>query len=701
MTILKPRSGVRAVRVPVLRGSPLWAVVVLAGATAPMLGLASGASASATTPAALTVYVHPGGTGAGRGTRSSPYTSLAAARDALRPRLASLHGNAVVELEGGTYALARPFILTAADSGRPGHQVIYQAAPGAHPVLSGGIRVTGWRRQPGRHGIWAASVPAWLRTRQLYVDGQRAQVAQGPLPVKLTRTGSGYTASSDALDHWSDPAQIEFVYTSGPSNWTQARCRVAVISGTAITMDQPCWGNTTLRPTPGTALYKSGFGQPLQAAPLATDAYQLLTRPGQWYLNDLTHRLYYIPRAGQRMTTATVIAPRLQTLVAGTGTPARPVHDIEFKGITFSYATWLEPDTPDGFSDFQAGTYLTGPGAYRLQGACDSPRSTCPYAAYPQMAGNVAFRYDRRLSFAGDTFEHLGAVGLALGDGSQQDLVAGSLFTDISGSGLDIGGVDQPQAQGGQLTSGNQVLDNYFHGIAAEYLGGPAIFVPYAQYTTIAHNQIDDVPYSGIDVGWGGWLERWPYLGPLSNYSRGNVISGNLIFDEMKVLVDGGGIYINGIQGNSMANAGLIEGNVVLEQHNPSWAIYTDNGTQFMRLRDNVVYDALYVPLAPHYLPGVSPYFSFGGCGGGPISFDGNYSVQSNPAAGLLSALPACGAHPLQGVTVRANHVISSLKQVPPRLLRNAGLTARYQAQLSPAPVPSPLPPYTQWPPAP
>ena len=59
---------------------------------------------------------------------------------------------------------------------------------------------------------------------------------------------------------------------------------------------------------------------------------------------------------------------------------------------------------------------------------------------------------------------------------------------------------------------------------------------------------------------------------------------------------------------------------MVLEQHNPSWAIYTDNGTQFMRLRDNVVYDARYVPLAPHYLPGVSPYFSFGGCGGGPIS---------------------------------------------------------------------------------
>jgi len=645
--------------------------------------------------------VRPGGSGTGIGTRSSPYTSLAAARDALRPRLASLGRNAIVELEDGTYSLSRPFTLTAADSGRGGHEVIYQAAPGAHPVVSGGIRITGWRRQPGSAGIWAARVPRWLRTRQLYVNGQRSQVAQGPLPVTLTQTATGYTASSDALDHWSNPAQIEFVYPGGPSNWTEARCRVAAIRGTAVVMDQPCWSNSTLRPTPGTALYKSGFGQALTVYPVATDAYQLLTEPGQWYLNDLTHRIYYMPLAGQDMTTATVIAPRLQTLVSGAGTVDRPIHDIEFRGITFSYATWLEPSTRNGYSDFQAGTFLTGPGAYRLQGACDSPRSSCPYAAYPQVPGNVSFRDDRRLTFDGDAFVHLGAAGLALGDGSRDDRVIGSLFTDTSAGGLIIGGVDQPLARGGELTSGNQILDNYLHDVAAEYSDCAAIFVGYAQYTAIKHNQIDDVPYSGISIGWGGWLERFPYLGPLSNYSRGNIIAANLIFTPMQALIDGGGIYSNGIEGSSAANAELIEGNMVLDQPHPSWAIYTDNGTQYVRVKDNVVYDALYIPLAPLVLPGVSPFFSFGGCGGGPIDYDGNYSVQSDPAAGLVSANPSCGGHPLDGVTVEANHVIDSLDQVPPDLLNSAGLSAPYQARLSPAPVPSPLPPYTQYPPSP
>ena len=645
----------------------------------------------------LTVYVRPGGHGPGSGTSADPYSSLAIARDALRSRLASMEADAHVVLEAGTYVLSSPLELTAADSGRGGHQVVYEAAPGAHPVISGGYQVGGWQQQPGSGDIWSAPVPASLKTRQLYVNGVRAQQSQGTLPVTLTRTATGYTASSTALDGWRNPSGIEFVYPSGPSNWTESRCRVASIAGTAITMAQPCWQNTTLRTTPGTALAISGFNQPLGKAFIVTNAYELMTKPGQWYLDQSAHRMYYVPLPGQDMAHATVVAPRLQTLVSGAGTSAAPIHDITFRGITFSYATWLEPSSTNGYSSFQAGTYLTGTAAYRNQGACDSPQATCPYAAYDQIPGNVTFTHDQRITFSSSTFAHLGAAGLALGDASQDDVVAGNLFTDTSGGGLTIGGVDMPQASRPDLTSGNQVHDNYFHAVAAEYQDCAAIFVGYAQYTTIEHNQIDDVPYSGISIGWGGWLERFPYLGPLSNYSRGNVIAQNLIFDHMQVLVDGGGIYSNGIQGTSMADAELITGNVVLNQKHPSWAIYTDNGTQFVHEKGNAVFAALYVPLAPHYLPGISPYFSFGGCGGGPIDYDGNYSIQPDPSAGLISRQQACGGHPLQGVTVEDNHVIHALDEVPAAILAGAGITAPYRAALAPAARPDPLPAYNQY----
>ena len=679
---------------------PLLAATSAFVVSAAVLGLAacgsgSGRSATSARGAGLTVYVKPGGGAGGSGTRSDPYRSLAAARDALRPKLAAMTADAHVVLEDGTYTLAAPLTLTAADSGTGGHTVSYEAAPGAHPVISGGMQISGWSRASGN--AWSVAVPADLQLRQLYVDGRRAQIAQGALPVTLTRTATGYEASSDALDSWRNPSGIELVYPSGPSNWTESRCRIASVAGRDITMAQPCWDNTTKRTTAGTALAISGFNQPLGPRYLATNAYELLTKPGQWYLDRTANRLYYIPLAGQDMRAATVIAPRLQTLIDGAGTATAPIHDIAFRGLTFSYATWLEPSSGNGYSAFQAGTFLSGKDAYRNQGACDSTKASCPYAAYDQIPGNVSFHNDQRIAFDGNTFTHLGAAGLALGDGSQHDVVAGNAFTDTSGSGLTIGGVDEPLAGGARLVSGNQVHDNYFHAVAAEYQDSAALFVGYAQYTTIAHNQIDDVPYSGISIGWGGWRERFPYLGPLSNYSHGNVISQNLIFDHMQTLVDGGGIYSNGIEGSSMADGEQIVGNVVLNQVHPSWSIYTDNGSQFVRVESNVVWGGLYVPLAPHFLSGVSPYFSFGGCGGGPIAYDGNYSVQSDPSAGLISRNPSCGGHPLVGVTTSANHVITALDQVPTSLLSAAGITASYRAALAPAPAPADVPAHNQY----
>lgn len=674
-------------------------IIAVAAVTGLSAALASCTSATPGASSSAIVYVRPGGQGPGSGTRSSPYTSLTAARNAIRPELATMRSDIDVELESGTYVLTQPFTLAAADSGRNGHQVVYEAAPGAHPVVSGGQRITGWHRQPGSKDIWTASVPESLQARQLYVDGQRAEVAQGTLPVTLSQTATGYTASSTALDNWSNPTGIEMVYPSGPNNWIESRCRVASISGTAITMAQPCWDNTTLRTDPHTALGTIGNG-PLTATPTVTNAYPLLTQLGQWYLDGHAHQLYYIPRSGQDMAKATAILPRLQTLVGGTGSPSAPVHDIEFRGITFSYAGWLEPNSTDGYSGVQAGAYLTGTDAYQLQGACSSPKASCPYYSYPQIPGNVDFRYDQRLTFEQDTFEHLGAAGLELGDGSQNDLVEGNRFTDTSGSGLILGGIDQPLAKGAELTSQNRIVNNYLYDVASEYQDNVALFVGYAQYTTVSHNQIDHVPYSGISIGWGGWLERFTYMGPLSNYSQGNVISDNLIFDPLQTLLDGGGIYTNGIQGTSMASGELIEGNVVLSQHNPSWAIYTDNGTEYSQVKNNVVLDALYVPLAPTVLTGISPYFSFGGCGGGPITYDGNYSVQTDLPAGLIQASPACGGHPLQGVTMGTNNVISSLSQAPSTLVQAAGLTGTYKQLLSPTPAPTAVPPYFTYPPS-
>lgn len=647
----------------------------------------------------VVVYVKPGGAGLGNGTKLFPFTSLEAARNAIRPKLASMQGDIYVKLLDGTFVLSKTFELSPEDSGKNGFRVVYEAANNANPVISGGMPVAGWQKSDEGKNIWSAKVPTGFSTRQLYVDGQRAQIAQGELPVKLTQTETGYTAAGDNMASWQNPQDIEFVYPSGPSNWTESRCRIGSIVNTTITMAQPCWDNTTKRDTPGTTLQKSNFGEKLTVYPVATNAKELLTKPGQWYLDRSTNQLSYIPLPGQDMGRVSAVVPNIQTLIAGKGTVDSPIENVVFRRIGFEYAGWTDPSGNDGYSPVQTGTFLKGKEAYKYQGACNGePQATCPYMSFDQIPGNLSFSNGHNLVFESNKFEHLGAVGVWLGYGSQNNTIEGNTFTDISASGLILGGVAQPQPSTPELVSGNNILNNYFNNTSVEYRDNAAMFVGYSKRTTITHNQINNVPYTGIAIGWGGWQSNIPGLAPLSNYSHGNVIANNLVFDHMKAIVDGGGIYTNGIQGSSLENGERIENNVVMQQNNPSWAIYTDNGTQFVNVKNNLVWDALYIPLAPVFLKGADPYFSFGGCGGGPITYDGNYSLQSNPAAGLLAAQSFCGGHPLFDVSVSSNNVISTLSSVPGGLLKDAGIELPYRNLLSPEALPTNLPAFTQFP---
>ena len=50
----------------------------------------------------------------------------------------------------------------------------------------------------------------------------------------------------------------------------------------------------------------------------------------------------------------------LETLIDVEGTPGDPVSNITFQGLQFAYATWLEPNTTDGYVSDQSGNILKG-----------------------------------------------------------------------------------------------------------------------------------------------------------------------------------------------------------------------------------------------------------------------------------------------------------------------------------------------------
>jgi hypothetical protein len=191
--------------------------------TSALTGLATESlPAAATTPSAppaarSTVYAAPNG----HGTKcvSAAPCSITQAQQTARALTATESATAprdiVVSLADGTYALAAPLTFTAQDSGIAGHPVRWQAAPGAHPVFSGGAPIKGWQQSKTDTSLWSAPVPADLTTRQLYANGVRVPRASGKVSEAFTQTPTGFTASDGMMATWRDPQNIEFVFTGG------------------------------------------------------------------------------------------------------------------------------------------------------------------------------------------------------------------------------------------------------------------------------------------------------------------------------------------------------------------------------------------------------------------------------------------------------------------------------------------------------
>jgi hypothetical protein len=633
--------------------------MALVGATALVATAIAGAvrASGATTP---TVFVSPSGDDAAAGTATAPVRTLTRARD-----LARAHAPGVtVQLADGTYRMDAALTLDARDSG-----VTWMAASGAHPVASGGIRVTGWAvADPAKH-LWSAPVPAGLTdTRQLYVDGLRATRAVGQLPVSLTKNSTGYRASAATMATWRNPGDIEFVYTggnalwshgvSGVGPWTEARCPVAAISGSTITMAQPCWDNSTKRSD------NLVGGNSVNGPDHVENAFEVLDSPGEWYLDRSAKRVYYIPRPGEDPATADIEAPVLETLVSAVGTASKPVHDVTFAGIRFAYATWLAPDTGEGFSEIQANYLVTGNGGYATQGMCDRvPGGTCPYGNWTRIHANLVFGFAHNVRLDGDEFVHLGGAGVDFGDGTQNSVVRGSVFTDVSGNGMMVGGVGIVNPSAAQATTGNQVVDNHLFNLPAEYHGGVGVFVGYAQNTTVAHNQIDHTSYSAVSLGWGGWRQKEKKPAQV-NPAHGNVVRDNLIFDHMLLLSDGGAIYTNGVVGTSLSDGEQLTGNVMHDQFGSGKTLYTDNGASYVTMKNNVLADN-------DYRDWGTKQTNYALNANGPMDVEGNWWQMGDMDTGAGN------------VTVQGNHVIGSVGETPQSIVDNAGLEAAFRGLLS------------------
>lgn len=252
-----------------------------------------------------------------------------------------------VDLFGGTYHVPGGLRLGTADSGTDGYHVVWQAVPGQAPVISGAVRIRGFARYGGKLGIWRARVPAAdvaVGGQQLFVNGERAQLARSvgsPPGVRVTSTG--FSTTDAAYASFANQRQIEVVDNS---DWKHESCPVQSITpapggGSDINILPSCWDANNVH-VPNLGFPFNGSGLPaMSGISYIENAYQLLTRPGQFYLDKASRYLYYVPRPGQDMAAADVELPVQQSLLTLQGTPGHlaPVNQ-NAPGASYTGSGW-------------------------------------------------------------------------------------------------------------------------------------------------------------------------------------------------------------------------------------------------------------------------------------------------------------------------------------------------------------------------
>jgi len=510
-------------------------------------------------------YVAPDGSDKNAGTISAPFATLAHARDIARSYIAS---GTKIKLRAGIYFLGETLQLDMRDSGED-----WSAFPGEQVTLSGGKEITGWTG-PDAQGRWLA--PADLDNfRQLYVNGARAVRSRLPLTNPLmtvntdTITGDAGFVIADEITKWKNPTDMEFGLFNAINQWSQSVCDVQSItttaSGTYVMLDNPCF-----------YLARHKEGEQVTTSTYLENAFEMLS-PGQFYFDRLNHIVYYIPRPGEDMKTAQIIAPLLRTVMSVTGTIDEPVNNLSFSGIAFAHTSWLEASSAQGFPEIQA-TLRINPRA--LITLSDGSLSS-PDQEMIKTPGGVVLTYVSNATFERCSFAHMGGSGIDIQIGSTGNLISGAKVFDISANGIQIGDVlanDFAPPDPRMIVEGNTVSNSYVHDEGAEFTGAVGIFAGYTAQTSLLHNEVTHLPYTGISMGW-GWGQEDP------TPARENLVQLNYIHDTMQQREDGGGVYTLGSQPGSS-----IDSNLIVNNPGRTEGIYLDSGSDGISITNNVVY---------------------------------------------------------------------------------------------------------------
>ena len=544
------------------------------------------------------IYVAPDGDDSNPGTFAEPLRTVARARDLVRTKNSAMTADINVYLRGGTYPQTSTLLFTNADSGSGGFHVKYMAYQNERPLITGGQPIKGWKFSDPSNNIFSASAgPAPFR--QLYVNGAKAIRARSP---NLGTDGaanfnrlSGYDTTArnvqvpgSYVPTWSNPTKVEMHLMTA---WVDNTLRIASVTTSGntayIKFRSPEDALLFVRPSPTLDTFNTGPARYFYFE----NAIEMLDQPGEWYLDEVSSTVYYKPRSGEDMATASVVAPMVETILSVKGAnPSDQASHLWFQGLTFAHSTYMRP-SEYGFLDYQSGQYnLTAP---------SNNKQTVgrPNAGVGVMNANH-IRFERNM------FTQLAATGLDFISGTHDDLIIGNVFTDIGGNGISVGKFTADEmaefhipynpADKNEICANDTIKNNYIHHVTTEFQGASGIAGGYPRNLAIEHNEVAWVNFTAVILGYG--------LTASTNAMANNKINYNEIHHVLNVL--GGGAAIITI--SNQAPASEAQYNYFHDFAMSQWAdfpvesIFLDDGTVGYTVAHNVTINAPGLLVSPN-----------------------------------------------------------------------------------------------------
>lgn len=607
-------------------------------------------------------YVATDGKDDNPGTFDHPFATLERARNAVRRNIAKgLKHDVLVYLRGGRYWVRKPIVFGPEDSGTRGHRITYAAYPGESPVISGGMVLPLFTDHGD--GVWAAPLPKEAVTdappRELFVNNRRATRARLPNRgyFRVDAVGpdkrSSFTYAGHDLDSIRDADNMELVFLH---DWSISRQRVQSINHATrtLTLRYPL-GRSMDRFEPHPRYFLENarafldspgewyadrhlvYYVPQKAQVLDRTqaivpvAHQLLVLRGdvrkQRPLRNLTFKgltfqharwdlpphgytgiqagFFDNPDEGRGEATTDALSPAIEATFADTCRfEGLRIEHVGGSGIWFGRQTTGSGLFNSTVDDVAGNGVMIGEDSSRWIGRRPTVSPSLPRQLNPkpQPATNVAElqaqlqrlleRYTPNHPDVIAIKQELAALGINEASSSRQAASRSRKHRPTNGPWW--------QVAPSQAASGNRIEHTTIHSVGRVFHGAVGVWIGLANHTTVASNVIDDLPYTGISVGW-----MWNQT---PTPAHDNLIQANYIHDVMLRLSDGGAIYTLGRQPGTLVRANIIQSIPKSSGVSESNGIFIDEGSSYLRFESNAISGVAQSPFRLHRAAHVALY---------------------------------------------------------------------------------------------